>query len=90
VGKASAPNVSGGAEAAPQPVEAAVKPESKETISGAVVAEAADVNNGNEAGDGSNSNASKRKGKSDGGKTSDDVGSPKNRSPKRQKVADGV
>lgn len=90
VGKASAPNLSGGADAAPQPVEVAAKPESKETSTGVVVAEAADVNNGNEAGEGSNSNASKRKGKSDGGKTSDDVGSPKNRSPKRQKVADGV
>ena len=80
-GKAGKPssNAAGAGEAAPPPLEAA-KPESKETLPVVVVEET--HANGNDAGDGSNSNASKRKIKSDGSKSSG--------SPKRQKRSDAV
>ena len=82
----SSSNASLAGETAPPPVEAT---ESKDTIPDVVVEEAV-ANNGIEAGEYSNSNASKRKPKSDGGKNSDDAGSPKNRNPKRQKRSDAV
>lgn len=71
-------NVAVAGETTLQPVEAA-KSEPKETIPGAV-AEEATGNIGHDAGEGSNSNASKRKTKSDGSKNSN--------SPKRQKRSD--